>query len=810
MLASAPMSALFLSVSAAVSLLLLAQLGSFLVFCSPTRAPSTTTRAHARTLRAAVKRSESSRPQTSPARLLLGAFATAISRFVGKSLTGQKRKRSPIAVQEEVGDKSTVTPIAADDTTRTFMRFVADSRLHELQGRQGVLVLGLMGAGKSTAIAVQQGAIYEAKEEGGLELLKSDVWTPCVADGFQSQTFNIGVFEDPGTNTVYFDSAGLNEHRGQRELKWTQFSRAMALTLLKEISSTLVVVDVATFLTERGEGARNLAQYLDELVGKGESSEHFYQSMSFLITSPSGVQVTKEQFMASVKRMQKSVDKQMRKALRRLPKLTPLHGVNDLVSEIHGTGFGILGMEDPGQVDLGLLMKGVDWDQVARDDPDSMDLDRLYSTYRLLSTIEKDRLVMGNPVSERHCREQRRAVNEMIRKAQPVTGERLREASKSRVSNSLEVVNILSDVASSFTSEVRELRDVLKKIIDRSKKLHFTEIDRDWKGVRSNMLVEIAAQMETQRKEQAQLVSEAFALQQSTERLPLKTVEIREDAPHGFWGSLLWCFGKQYAQKTYRERAARFKDYQIVEHSPLKKVSEFANPRSGEISVTLRSLNGFDLRADVILRREERDLPVTAERLEKLQGRKQSCEEELLRLVQQQERLKAVGSADELLEMLLDLDNKLKAELQAVQRKVRQLVPELLDEERLQQPKTRGHTINKLYRLLAALEKAHALPQGLSQGTKSSIQEFVASSRECLRALDSARKTHVLERFLQDEMLDLDIEGEEERPEARPPAKPTLRRFVQKTKRRLFDLVMFGIGTTISRTFWLSAFSACT
>ena len=88
---------------------------------------------------------------------------------------------------------------------------MSTSQLHRLHAEKAVLVLGLRGAGKSTLIGIQQGAVYE--KDGHLLDLKLCTWPanaviPQASDRQVSKTLNIGVHKDPVTKRIYLDTAG--------------------------------------------------------------------------------------------------------------------------------------------------------------------------------------------------------------------------------------------------------------------------------------------------------------------------------------------------------------------------------------------------------------------------------------------------------------------------------------------------------------------------------------------------------------------------------------------------------------------------
>jgi len=131
-----------------------------------------------------------------------------------------------------------------------------------------VLVVGPMGAGKSTTIAIQTGAKYEAvKEEvhGRLKkvyrCVQADNRRPQTADGYTSKTLNMGLYiaEERYGGYTYLDTAGLNEDRTGTHRAWTQWSLATSFSLLPKIKSVILVMDFRTLVAERGHGVRAIS-----------------------------------------------------------------------------------------------------------------------------------------------------------------------------------------------------------------------------------------------------------------------------------------------------------------------------------------------------------------------------------------------------------------------------------------------------------------------------------------------------------------------------------------------------------------------
>lgn len=105
------------------------------------------------------------------------------------------------------------------------MAFNSESNFEELLNVMVVMVVGLMGAGKSLLIQVQQGALCEFDEQTekfvvterrGLPGAKF----PRVSDRFVSTTITSQVYDAP-SGYKYLDGAGLDEGRGGIYDQWS-------------------------------------------------------------------------------------------------------------------------------------------------------------------------------------------------------------------------------------------------------------------------------------------------------------------------------------------------------------------------------------------------------------------------------------------------------------------------------------------------------------------------------------------------------------------------------------------------------------
>ena len=195
-------------------------------------------------------------------------------------------------------------PVSASSTSTSGVResaqpevkaMVVRSELDLLFNRSAVLVHGLMAAGKSTFIQVQQGATFESglMDDGmkhGLKIIhRPAARGPKTSDREESCTLNSSLYtawsEVLRRNIDYLDNAGIDEARGLLYALWARFCRASSLSLISSVEAVAVVIDVSSTLGgNRSKEARTLAVKLADTFGTGDSAAPFYRSMIFIFT----------------------------------------------------------------------------------------------------------------------------------------------------------------------------------------------------------------------------------------------------------------------------------------------------------------------------------------------------------------------------------------------------------------------------------------------------------------------------------------------------------------------------------------------
>ncbi|CAE7882513.1 hypothetical protein AK812_SmicGene30392 [Symbiodinium microadriaticum] len=306
-----------------------------------------------------------------------------------------------------------------------------------------VLVVGPMGAGKSTTIAIQTGAKYEAvKEEveqrAWVKMEQQTTEGHQTADGYTSKTLNMGLYiaEERFGGYTYLDTAGLNEDRTGTHRAWTQWSLATSFSLLPKITSVILVMDFRTLVAERGHGVRAMARSLLPITGSGQASKHFYDSMIFLFTNAyeDGERVEAESII-QIAKTQFSEQKQLFKIF---------------------------------------CQRRTDVDaQAIVDDPDFAEHTALLTFLETLSEAT-GRVHVCFPDTPEKSDRQRVAVQKMIEGSKPITRRVLGEIVSTRPTGNLEVLQIFAKLATepdsrldgkSYTEILHQKADHLQRLV---------------------------------------------------------------------------------------------------------------------------------------------------------------------------------------------------------------------------------------------------------------------------------------------------------------------------------------------------------
>jgi len=407
--------------------------------------------------------------------------------------------------------------MALQASIELFKVFVAGNQFDKIEGKSGVLVLGRMGSGKSTTIKIQLGAEYEVNESGHLDLVRSSQWTPQTSDGWASKTLQVQLYRDSKTDLLYLDTAGLNENRGDIYRDWTSFSTAMVLSLLKEIKAVIVMVDFAETFGSRGEGLRNLAESMSGIVGKGDSSEVFYNSTIFVFTNAwrNGKPLSSAVISETVKDF---LEHETREFESIMSALKDRHGQRTLDS--HGT------------------LK-IQWEQV----PD-VDKKRLHAKetsilllQAMVNTHDRGRSLTSCLTDPKSCRSQVQALSRLINSGPVITKGQLESIVADRETKSLAVNNMLVGIltqcqdSSTLLALLTQRADCIEQLVEVIKR-HGPLMNAiqygDWKDVQMSLVSDKTKKKRELERQQQEHKEESLKLEKSDKMVVLQMDEVRE------------------------------------------------------------------------------------------------------------------------------------------------------------------------------------------------------------------------------------------------------------------------------------------
>jgi len=468
-----------------------------------------------------------------------------------------------------------------------------------------VLVVGPMGAGKSTTIAIQTGAKYEAvKEEvhGRLKkvyrCVQADNRRPQTADGYTSKTLNMGLYiaEERYGGYTYLDTAGLNEDRTGTHRAWTQWSLATSFSLLPKIKSVILVMDFRTLVAERGHGVRAMAKSLLPITGSGQASKHFYDSMIFLFTNAyeDGERVEAESII-QIAKTQFSEQKQLFKVF---------------------------------------CQRRTDVDaQAIVDDPDFAEHTALLTFLETLSEAT-GRIHVCFPDTPEKSDGQRVAVQKMIEASKPITRGVLGEIVSTRPTGNLEVLQIFAKLATepdsrldgkSYTEILHQRADHLQRLVHLKEKHkeRLQAIDSDWQSVQRDMLSALREKKEGIVLQKSDAQRRIARLKISESPRVIATREVKKSYPTSGWWVLClfgggWGWGKQSARETLDYRAAWFSRYEI-RGGDYKRETRIDDPAKGVLNVDFTSTPGVNLDVTASFYRPEKDTEETAQQVASLE-----------------------------------------------------------------------------------------------------------------------------------------------------------------------------------------------
>jgi hypothetical protein len=628
--------------------------------------------------------------------------------------------------------------------------FVATSQLDDLVGETGVLVVGNMGVGKSTAVAIQQGAVYCGNPADSYQLMEASTSVPKTSNGFTSQTLNIGVFPDSASGLVYFDTAGLDEDRGGDYACWTKFSTATCLSVLNQIQSTLVVIDTQTLLTSRGKGIRELAESIAKVVGSGENARYFYNSMAFVFTNcyiggrKANVQEIKSRAEMALK-AQTSAKNDKLADLFRNHSLSTRRMAAVVAARASAVASGSISLQDSIPID-----QKIDMEKVSKDDKSY--LRYCESTIELLQvmTDHPERWLVSDPNGRSACAQQRTELQAIIKQCTPINKEKLNAIVASRETASFEVAQHVTKLAHSYLPIVKRWANSLAKVTAEhdSQKETMDLIARDWKLVKDDKIDEIKRDIKLKEKSREAKEAEVNKLMVSTALKPVAKRELRKVKSSTL---LSWTIlGGGIAEETLTYNGKSFESPAVFKGTNFgHKAGPNENAAGGTLETTVVSTAGFDLRVDVLFNRKEKDLPDTIDRTKLLGEEMDTLEQDFKKLRRLLLIHKAIDSQERMAKHVLAGANEPKAEceeaISLLDERVQYRVAGRTEAEAESGQLTDHDALHGLVRLI----KMEVLPQSeMGQGSLATIKELVQDYDKIRQNRDKAESTPALKTFL--------------------------------------------------------------
>jgi hypothetical protein len=329
-----------------------------------------------------------------------------------------------------------------DYDSDVFRQCLAGNNLEDLEGKTIVLMVGKIGAGKSTATTVQLGGVYQYDEEQMVYVLKSSPCeTPRTALDYTAKTLNITGFKDPEVMVYYVDTPGINENRGHNQELYTHSCLYMLYSLVKEFKAVVVVVNYQEVFTGRADGFAAFAQEITQAT----LGLQFLSSMVFLFTN-------------------------VRKS--------PPYTLTQVLNKVRG----VLGARRVSRDAL-----------IAKKIHTVQEKEMLCSLQAQISILEMmsntDKIVLSDPEGSDACRNIR---SELLRKVQsfpPVSTLQLRTVRDKKITDSTLLFNdVLAKVAADYVPDLFSLSTLLDELVKRYalNAEELNAISNDWKSYRRN------------------------------------------------------------------------------------------------------------------------------------------------------------------------------------------------------------------------------------------------------------------------------------------------------------------------------------
>jgi len=576
-----------------------------------------------------------------------------------------------------------------------------------------VLVVGPQGAGKSTNIGIQIGARYESRfaDVGGrrkrvFECVQSDSHTPMTSDGFTSKTLNIGLYKasDQFGGFSYLDTAGMNEDRTENHRVWTRWSLSLLFSTATRIKCVVMVMDFRTLVAERAHGMRDLAKSFTKIVGSSASSQHFYESMIFLVTHgyEDGEKVDSNSVLKIAQAQHDEQDKQLKQMLKKsrpqTGKFQTMH--EDTVAEIE--------------------------DRVA--------------IVTLLKTImnAEGKVHMCFPDTPQASDRQRMIVQTMIENSKPISKQQLQDIVSARQSNNLQVMQVLAQLTMdksaklggrSYAEILRlrgdNLQQLLGQLNQHKNRLH--AIENDWRGVQRDKVDELERIKADHTRRMTADTEQINRLKISEKPTVIATREIKKSFPTSGWWALCmfgggWGWGTTSAEETLSYNDVWFSKYTIRGGDYTCEVSN-ENRSSGRIDIAFKSTPRTNLNLEVDFFRPEKDTEETQRVVESLLVRIAALKLQVEDVGNQIVDIKNVGSANALVELCMAEKSRLETVDQDFLKQLDS--PAVLPTDDFPRSPSEMSVLTNLAKLLSVLKDTHKLDAGLAAGTRDPIVDFL-------------------------------------------------------------------------------------
>jgi hypothetical protein len=566
---------------------------------------------------------------------------------------------------------------------------VASHGFDKLKDKAGVLLLGPTGAGKSTTIAIQLGAVAQRSARSGeIEVVSASMFTPQTAGSgdFTSKTLHISAWEDASAGLTYLDTAGLGENRGAVEKLWAGNSLGLLFGQIKELQAIVIVINYATISPRvaKGAGFKDVAEKVYAAFGDNDS---FYDSMIFVVTDgwSGGTKLTLEKLIGDTRRF-----------------------LRDETSKFER---GISNEEQIGHRELCIKR----------------------ATIKLLQAFvaSEDRVILSFPEGKRSCQLIRAEIIEKIRMTQVITRGQLDALLETRVTGELAFFNVLSSLASSYLEnlliKVNLLRELRK--IYRTNESLISDIRRDWQSVHTSLV-------ENKRTVLASKSASAHNLEKDVQRLQTSLTELVRDTPpvhvERSNGRFSWrkIIGGGRARMDYaydpKKLGPSFVKYRFdgdISHCHI--TTGEVDAAQGKLELKFKSYKGHDLNFFIKIYQYEKDLPSTKDKVRVLDARIARLKREIVEVNVALRSLLTVDSASSLEEVVV-------AGKRSVETRIRRINAEFftkLLESDQQSEITEWQVIKGLERLLRLLVESGTMHPELSPANVSTNTEFLTSVR---------------------------------------------------------------------------------